>query len=258
MSHRLVRCLQCDLVYVPLPPGQDKLAAAYHVADYDSTTEADDAADAYMRAIQPILAQLPQRETVLEIGTGTAIFLERLQDIGFTQLVGVEPSTAAIAVAPDYRRAWIHEGIFEEAKFLPESFDLICCFMTMEHVVDPSSVARSAWRLLRPGGAFVTVTHDWRSVVNRVLGKRSPIIDIEHMQLFCKSSLLEMFARTGYERTETQAFANRYALRYWFRLAPIPTKLKTVMVKILMRTGLDSMKISANVGNTVAAGFKPR
>jgi hypothetical protein len=54
----------------------------------------------------------------------------------------------------------------------------------MEHVLDPKVIALPAFRLLRPGGAFVTVTHDHRGRLNRLLGRRSPIIDIEHLQLF--------------------------------------------------------------------------
>ena len=42
---------------------------------------------------------------------------------------------------PAHRRAWIREGVFEDQDFAAESFDLICCFMTMEHVLDPKVIA---------------------------------------------------------------------------------------------------------------------
>src|SRR5665647_1143686 len=215
MCHRLVQCTNCDLVYADQPPGENELAHAYHVADYDSSEEANDAAAAYILAIQPALGKLAQRQRALEIGTGTGIFLERLSREGFTELVGVEPSSAAIAAAPEYRRAWIREGMFEEKDFAPASFDLICCFMTMEHVRDPNIVASAALHLLRPGGAFVTVTHDYRSLVNRLLGRRSPIIDIEHMQLFSKRSARHLFESVGYADVTVRAFVNAYTLRYW-------------------------------------------
>ncbi len=257
MSHRLVRCRVCDLVYVPQPPSQDELAQAYHAADYDSTEEANDAASAYMKAMQEVFTRLPQRQAALEIGTGTGVLLELLHTTGFQKLCGVEPSVSAIAAAPPHRRVWIREGIFKEEEFAPASFDLICCFMTMEHVADPLAIARSALHLLRPGGAFVTVTHDWRSIVNRLLGKRSPIIDIEHMQLFSPLSLRELFVRTGYEAVNVKAFSNRYALRYWLRLAPVPLKLKALLNAGTAQIGLDALKLSFNVGNSMTVGFKP-
>ncbi|WP_244644269.1 class I SAM-dependent methyltransferase [Azorhizobium oxalatiphilum] len=258
MCHRLMRCSRCDLVYVSNPPGQDELARAYHVSDYDSSEEATDAAVSYIAAMRPILAKLAQKERVLEIGSGTGILLEFLQSEGFSTLVGVEPSSAAIAAAPAHRRDWLREGIFIESDFEPASFDLICCFMTMEHVQDPKATAMAARRLLRPGGAFVTVTHDYTSLVNRLLGKKSPIIDIEHMQIFSGPSLRELFSRCGYQDIGLKPFYNRYSLKYWLRLAPLPSPLKTFVRAACGRTGLDRMKLAVNVGNTMAAGFVPR
>ena len=258
MCHRLVRCRRCDLVYVDQPPEQSVLAQAYHVADYDSSEEADDAAAAYIRAIEPVLTKLKSRDRALEIGTGTGIFLEYLRGVGFQELIGIEPSSSAIQAAPEARRPWIREGIFEESDYQPASFDLICCFMTMEHVRDPRVIAAAAYRLLRPGGAFVTIVHDHRSLVNRLLGRRSPIIDIEHMQLFSKNSITYLYETTNYVDIDARAFVNRYSLRYWNRLLPAPKKLKSLLSDLLATTALGGIKVGMNVGNLIAAGYKPK
>jgi SAM-dependent methyltransferase len=258
MCHRLVRCMTCDLVYASNPPEQAELANAYHVAEYDSSEEANDAANSYISAIKPTLMKLQQKEKVLDIGSGTGILLELLKSEGFTDLVGVEPSAAAIAAAPEHRRDWLQEGIFDESAFEPASFDLICCFMTMEHVRDPMATALAAKRLLRPGGAFVTVTHDYRSLVNRTLGKSSPIIDIEHMQLFSRNSICELFNRSAFIEISANPFINHYSLGYWLRLAPLPKAVKQVLKWAMAHTSAEKLKIGLNVGNTVAAGFRSR
>jgi SAM-dependent methyltransferase len=256
MCHRLVRCGACDLVYVATPPAQEELAEAYHQAEYDSSEEANDAAAAYIRAMRPILDRLPQRISAMEIGAGTGVLLELLHGEGFTDLTGVEPSSAAIEAAPPHRRAWLKEGIFREEDFAPESFDLICCFMTLEHVRDPLATAASAQRLLKPGGAFVTVTHDYHSLVNRLLGKKSPIIDIEHMQLFSDRSIRVLLERAGLAEVSARPFFNTYSIRYWTRLAPLPAGLKGLAEKTFEATGLERLKLSVNVGNTMAASFR--
>ena len=257
MSHLLVQCPTCDLVYVKAPPDAAVLAQAYHVADFDSAEEADDAAAAYERALRPMLGTLKHRTAALEIGTGTGVFLDVLATHGFKHLVGLEPSSAAIAAAPAHRQGWIREAIFRESDFAPESFDLICCFMTLEHVWDPNDVVAAASRLLRPGGAIAVVTHDYRSGVNRLLGRRSPIIDIEHMQLFSPASIGHLFKRNGFEALEIKTFRNRYALRYWTRLLPLGTKFKMLLTKVLDGVGLGGLKVSFNVGNTVSIGYRP-
>jgi SAM-dependent methyltransferase len=160
MCHQFVQCTVCDLVFVDRPPDEKELAHAYAGAEYDSSEEANDAAISYIRIAAPVLSRLAKKEAALEIGTGTGIFLEHLSRAGFSRLIGIEPSSAAIKKASPVARAWIREGIFNESDYAPDSFDFICCFMTMEHVLNPGIIARAAHRLLRHGGAFVVVAHD--------------------------------------------------------------------------------------------------
>jgi len=256
MSYRLVQCPVCDLVYADQPPSEEELAHAYHTADFDSAEEANDAAAAYIQAISPTISTLVRRGSVLEIGTGTGIFLEHLSQQGFTELVGIEPSAAAIAVAPPNRRSWIRHGMFDEKDYAPESFDLICCFMTLEHVRNPKDIAYAALKLLRPGGAFVTVTHDYRGLVNRLLGKHSPIIDIEHLQLFSKDSLKNLFESAGFSDISVQGFVNTYSLQYWARLLPFPEKIKHAFLTASGMVGVGNVKLSFNVGNVITTGIK--
>jgi SAM-dependent methyltransferase len=256
MCHRLVRCPRCDLVYADEPVDQDVLARAYHASDFDSAEEADDAADSYVEALRPLLATMRSKESVLEIGSGTGAFLERLLPFGFTRLVGIEPSAAAIAAAPPNRRGWLRESIFREQDHAPESFDLICCFMTLEHVRDPGLLTQSVARLLKPGGVFAAVVHDHRSLVNRVLGKRSPIIDIEHMQLFSRPAMEHLFKAAGLEKTSMTSFRNRYALRYWLRLMPLSTACKKRLDARIDKWGIAGAKIGLNVGNMMCHGSR--
>lgn len=258
MSHAMVRCTRCDLAYVDRPPSQQDLAASYHAADYDSAEEAEHAADSYIAAIAPVLDRLRGRmNDALEIGTGTGTFLARLKDAGFGEVVGIEPSTAAIAAADPTHRGWIREGIFDETDHAPESFDLITCFMTLEHVLEPGDMVASALRLLRPGGAFVGVTHDRRGWINRVLGRRSPIVDIEHMQLFSQPSVRALLATRGYADVAASAFVNAYRPSYWMRLMPMSPRAKRAVVGAVRGTWLDAFRLPVNVGNTMCWGFKP-
>lgn len=256
MCHQLLRCNLCSLVYVPDPPSVDELAHAYHEAAYDSSDDANDAATSYFAAINTTLMRLSKRGAALEIGTGTGIFLEHLLNAGFKEVMGIEPSMEAIQAAPKERQALIQNGIFREENYTPESFDLICCFMTLEHVQNPMALTQSAYRLLRKGGAFVSVTHDYQSLVNRILGKRSPIIDIEHMQLFSKKSIKIMFEVAHLEDIQVINFVNRYSLKYWLRLSPIPKNLKYVLHHLFLRYPLKSFRIGIDVGNILTVGFK--
>jgi SAM-dependent methyltransferase len=257
MSYRLLRCMGCEIVYAAAAPPAEMLARVYAAADYDSSEEAALAADTYAAALAPAIAALPRRGRVLDIGTGTGVLLERLLDAGFAEAVGVEPSAAAIAGAAVAVRGLIREGVFVEADFEPESFDLICCFQTLEHVPDPRALVRSCARLLRPGGALALVTHDYAAPLNRLLGRRSPIIDIEHLQLFCRPSLDWLLHDAGLPPWEIRVLVNRYPLRYWLRLTPLPGRLKRAVAGLLALAGLDRVRLGINVGNLLAIGLRP-
>ena len=241
------------------PPSVDELAQAYHVAEYDSSEEASDAATGlYPSACNRRCKSSCAAKGALEIGTGT----------GSLSRAPCRRGLFAIWLASSHRpppsRLRRRIGVDGFAKrsstnsdFAPASFDLICCFMTMEHVRDPSAIAQAALRLLRPGGAFVTVTHDYRSLVNRLLGRRSPIIDIEHMQLFSTAKHRVPVQRVGiYRRHRCVRSSTRYALRYWLRLTPVPHALKRGCVALMAPLRVDRIKIGVNVGNLITAGFK--
>jgi len=256
MRYRLVRCNICDLVYADEPPSEKYLHSSYHEADYDSNAEANDAALTYYDYMKIIFESLPKKQKALEIGTGNGIFLEYLKKAGFDEVIGIEPSGAAIDKASPQIKKNIKQGIFNEKDYTLESFDLICCFMTMEHVHDPKVISDSAYRLLRPGGAFVTITHNYKSHINRILGSKSPIIDIEHMQIFSDESIVNLMKNSKYQKISNRKIYNKYSLSYWVRLLPLPKNIKNIIYKIINFSGAKKLKLKIGVGNQITSGFK--
>ncbi len=256
MRFQLMRCLECDLVYADEPPTEDNLHNSYHDADYDSDTEAIDAAKTYIHSIKNTLDVIPKKRKALDIGTGNGIFLEHLIEAGFEEVIGIEPSPAAIKKAKTGIKERIKVGIFNESDFESNSFDLICCFMTMEHVLDPKMISDSIFRLLKPGGAFVTITHNYRSIVNRLMGEKSPIIDIEHMQIFSHKSIVNLMSKSNFENISNKSIKNSYRISYWIKLLPFNKQVKSILNKFIRILGLHKFRLKINVGNQITSGFK--
>ena len=256
MNYKLLLCPNCDVVYACESPNRSKISDAYHQAAYNSKKEAKQAAEAYEIALAPFLANMVDRQGVLDIGTGPGVFLQRMRDNGFTGLIGVEPSRAAIDAADMEIKDHIREGIFSAADFEPSSFSLISCFMTLEHVSDPALLVNECFRLLKSGGIMAVVVHNWRAWNNRLLGRRSPIIDIEHLQLFSKSSIKELYRRSGFSNIDCRSFSNKYQIEYWNRLLPVPLCLKSCAEFLLRKTGAGRLCLSINVGNLMVIAHK--
>lgn len=256
MCYRLVKCGQCGVIFAADPLDTSHLGQAYDTSLFDSAKEAECAADSYVRAISPHLARLPDRRSVLEIGAGNGAFLDKMRSAGFDQLVGVEPSRSAMNAASAAMLPYMRHGIFRGGDFADRSFSLICCFMTLEHVSDPLELVKQCHRLLIPGGLLTLVTHDYRALINRLLGRKSPIVDIEHLQLFHHQSLRVLLSSRQFADIRIHRFANTYRLAYWLRLLPIPQWLRTSVVSPLSNTRLGEFRLSANVGNIMTIGQK--
>lgn len=254
MRLRLVECPVCDLAYASPVPAPEALARAYDEAAFDSAEEARHAAATYAHELRELLTALPERRGALDIGTGEGAFLGELLKLGFAEVGGVEPSRAPIEAADPALAPLIEHGMFAADTREPGSLSLVTCFQTIEHVPDPAQLVRDAAAQLRPGGVFAIVCHDRRAPLNRLLGMRSPIIDVEHMQLFSPRSVEELLRRAGLRDVGRRTIRNRYPLRYWARLLPLPGRLQGPLAAGLERGGLGRRPLSLGVGNMLAWG----
>lgn len=257
MCFRLVRCTDCDLVYTPMPPSAEFLLRAYSEASYNSGPEAQAAARSYAKALAPNLARLAERKAAVDVGAGSGPLLPWLKESGFDPVIGIEPSLAAIEAAPPAVRCMLRKGMFSPALLADVRPSLLCSFMTLEHLADPYGFLCVAHELLEPGGMLAVIVHNWRAPLNRLLGLRSPVIDVEHLQLFSPKSIHTLLARTGFVAIDLKSIANAYPLRYWLRLTPFPEKVKSLIAGTLECFGLLDARLSLRVGNMLAIGMRP-
>ncbi|MES9903752.1 MAG: class I SAM-dependent methyltransferase [Sedimenticola sp.] len=230
---------------------------AYSEAAYDSCPEAQAAARSYAKALTPHLARLVGRNAAVDVGAGSGPLLPWLLQSGFNPVIGIEPSSAAIEAAPPAVRPMLRQGMFSPALLADIRLSLLCSFMTLEHLANPSEFVGEAFELLEPGGMLAVVVHNWRAPFNRLLGLSSPIIDIEHLQLFSPQSVRTLLERVGFESINLKSICNTYSLRYWLRLTPLPVGVKNRISGALTRTGLSDTQVSLRVGNMLAIGIKP-
>lgn len=257
MCLRLVRCKSCDLVYAPVPPEPGFLSSAYSEAAFDSGTEASAAARSYAKALTPYIDQLQHRGAAVDVGAGSGPLLPWLCERGFNPVIGIEPSRAAIESAPSEVRPMLREGMFSPSMLVDIRPSLICSFMTLEHLSNPGCFIKDANHLLEPGGMLAVVVHNWRAPLNRILGLHSPIIDVEHLQLFNKQSIRTLIQNAGFVSVEVKSISNAYPIRYWLRLTPLPNRIKNCITVILDKIGLSEFIIPFRVGNILAIGKKP-
>jgi len=256
MHPRLVECCRCGILYANPMLSPDTLSGAYREAAFDSGGEAHYASRTYAVHVRRFVPSLPDLRGVLDIGTGDGAFLEELLRLGFQDVAGVEPSEAPVAAAKADIKPLIRLGLFRAEDFRPASLSLVSCFQTMEHVWDPLKTVQRAYDLLKPRGALVIVVHNRKSISARLLGMKSPIFDIEHLQLFCPATARYLLEHGGFRDISVSTLWNRYPLHYWMKLLPIPAAIKNPLLRALKQSLLGRIPLAFPPGNLICFGFK--
>ena len=111
------------------------------------------------------LTRIRQQQRALDIGAGDGAFVQQLVVLGFKRSA-VWSHQRASAASPEAVRHLLINDFFRAEAFEENSFDVITCFQTLEHVDQPNQLFSDVHRLLRSGGAFMTVAHNserrWR------------------------------------------------------------------------------------------------
>jgi len=256
MHPRLIECPDCSLLYGSPVLSAGALAEAYRDAAFDGGNEARYASVTYAREIRKIMPRLPDLNGSLDIGTGEGAFIEQLISLGFQNVGGVEPSHAPYAAARPEIQNRIRLGLFRPEDYPLAGFSLVTCFQTMEHLWDPLGIARAVLPLLKTGAGFVIVVHSRYALSARVLGFKSPIFDVEHLQLFSPKTAYSLLERAGYRNIQVAPLWNRYPLYYWIKLLPLPDRIKSALLGLAHTSRIGRMLVSLPAGNLVCTGFK--
>jgi SAM-dependent methyltransferase len=258
VHYRMVRCGNCGLVRSDPVMDEPELARLYAASQVTYTPEAGFAGDTYAQYLRELMPLIPAKDRLLEIGCGSGFFLERALDLGFREVAGVEPSRHAVeAAAPEVRRQIRNEG-FRDGLFPEGHFSVVCGFQVFDHLSNPNETLAACRRVLRPGGLIFFIHHDVGAWTHRLLKKRSPVIDVEHIYLYDRRTMARVLAKNGFEVLRVFPVRNRYPIYYWCGMAPVPSGVKRWLVPRLRGSRLGRAAVAWNAGNLGIVGcFKP-
>lgn len=261
MNFELIQCSKCSLIYSLNVPAFEKIYISYRDFAFVDVQDEKDAARTYLKYLKPFF--MKNSNKFLEIGAGSGKFLELLKknmgggyDKNKIQIMGIEPSKSSINNANIEIAKNLKQGFFENMKVNQNYFESIFCFMTMEHVYHPLKVLKKSYSCLKKNGFIALVIHNVDFILHKILKKKSPIIDIQHLQLFSKKTIIYSLKKAGFKNIETQYIKNSYRIVYWISLLPLPKYFKSFLIKILIILGLSNRRLGINVGNILVVAYK--
>lgn len=232
IHYRIVRCNKDGMVRSnPVMP-HEKAAQLYKHSQLNYSDEIENLVPTYVAALQPVLDSIGKGAGILEIGCGNGFILEALEAQGYEGIKGIEPSQDAVNKASPRIKPHLICDIFRPGLLKEQSLDFIYLFQTLDHLHDPKSFIQECHRLLKPGGYILSFQHNVESLSARILGERSPIIDIEHIYLFSPSSIRAFFTNNGFCVQKVSKPANILSLRHLVWLLPLPKGIKDFLLTL--------------------------
>lgn len=210
----IVQCTTCGLIQVFPQVTLAKTLSRYQrfvdpVYEHEATNRSINAA----KLLNTIKSLYPTAQTLLDVGCATGQLLQVAKHSNWS-VSGVEPSKWATQVARTKGLA-IVQGTLDQAKFKPQSFDVITCVDVVEHVISPKHLVRQMVQLLKPGGLLCIVTPSIDSLVARVLRENWWHIRPDHIYYFTKKSLSNLLISNGLHIEKMTSYTWTFRLDYW-------------------------------------------
>jgi SAM-dependent methyltransferase len=257
VHYRVVRCKSCGLVRSDPVADPRIQAELYAKASFDYGEEVGNLRATYGRYLAKLTALGAGKGALLEIGGGNGFLLQEALAQGYAQVTGVEPSAAAIASADPAILSHIVCDLMRPGLFAAGQFDVVCMFQTFDHITDPNALLDECFRVLNPGGFLLCLNHNIDAYSARLLGERSPIVDVEHPFLYSLKTMARVARAHGFQVADGGPAHNRVTVRYLAWLAPLPGIIKQRALAWLKDARVGRLTISVPLGNLYFIARKP-
>ncbi len=254
--YQWVRCVSCGLLRSD-PVLEVNLTQLYEESTFDYSTEVNGLKKTYLGLVRKALGNNFPTRSIFEVGGGNGFFLEAAKDFGFEKIAGVEPSYAAINAAREDVKPHLVASMMSSSVLPKNSFQVGAMFHTLDHLQDPIQTLQDCLEALESGGTLVVAVHNERSWSARLLGERSPIIDVEHTYLYSLKTGIQIFQKAGFINVRSGSYNNHYSLAYILHLLPVSRKFRKLVLGSWVGKLLSKIKLFVPLGNMWISGTKP-
>ncbi len=198
----LVQCSECDLVYLSPRPTPDEIGAYYPSVSYHPfralQQNKNTGPNITHRHRAKAITRLQSRGHILDVGCGGGLFLQAMQEYGWT-VHGVEPNVDASGFARETLGLGVITGdIFDVPS--SSSYAAITFWDVLEHTHSPQKVLRQANALLEDNGLLAINVPNWTSWERQIFKERWIALDTPRHLYHFSPNVLQTYLRTcGFE-----------------------------------------------------------
>jgi hypothetical protein len=198
-----VRCLECGLLYNKKYFDQDDLNLLYASMEPNMDLVPVSAIEATQYGYFSQFEKFANFDGVyLELGPDVGHFLKFVVNKNKnTAYVLIEPNQLVhgdLASVLSGKCFSLQQSISDLEKIEDNTLTEVVLIQVLDHLIQPAQFLKLVHRKLKYGGSILTVTHDERSFLARLLGKRWPAYCLQHPQVYNEKSIKKLFESSGY------------------------------------------------------------
>ena len=257
---QLVRCRECELVYVNPRIDEGLLVESYASAVDPAFIEQNrERIHTFSRLLRKTLPRVgyrpPPGARLLDVGCAGGAFLVAARDYGFA-VTGVEPSHWLAESGRTQYGLDIRQGILRPGLFPAESFDVVTLWDVIEHVTQPAEVLGTIHRLLKPEGLLLVNYPDFGSWMARLLGQRWPFLLSVHLLYYTRTTIVRQLQKAGFTPVRIQPHFQSLKLGYILKRMEPYVGLSRPLRACVEGIGLGGLPVTYNMGQTLVVARK--
>lgn len=211
--YKLMRCAECDCVWLADPPAPADMGKHY-TEDYHRVIAkgGETAAETRWQTHRELISKYKSGGSILDIGCSSGAFLGTLPKSW--KLFGIEMERATAEKARAATGAEVFVGDVMDAPFASASFDAVTCFDLLEHVYNPRAFLSRVFEWLKPGGIVFIMLPNIDSWEARTLGSYWYGLELpRHLFHFSPRSMRQVMRSLGFEEVSVSTPSTSYLER---------------------------------------------
>ena len=257
LHYRVVRCLGCGLVRSDPVADPELIDDLYRSSSFSYQTEVPNLVRTYGRHLARVASRRLEPSAFLEIGAGNGFMLGEALRLGYSTVVGLEPSHEAVANADPEIRPHLVCDVLRPNLLTPGRFDAVGLFQVLDHLSDPRAALEACHEALKPGGRLLLLNHNVRAFSARLMGERSPIFDVEHTYLYEPRTLSRLCESLGFAVEHARSAWNWCSLGHLARMLPVRDPHKDRLLGAMKRFRAADVSLFLPLGNLCVVARKP-
>lgn len=213
------RCSNCGLLYAPVYFSREQLDRLYESMPANMAEVSHKALDRTQRGyFEHLRSRCTLSGEFLEIGPDVGTFAQYCVEAGnFAKAWMFEPNVdahAEIARRLSKVPTRISTSLLDLSEIPDGVITVAAMIHVLDHLTDPVDFLKRLIPKLAPNATLMMVTHDERSTLAKLLGKRWPAYCLQHPHLFNPESMLTTLRRAGFRDSETVPSTNYFPINF--------------------------------------------